>query len=305
MQFIPLQLYFLFFSIEFYTIIKKATMFTLKNNYMKKMISRIAVTMACITAVLLYSFMPSVQFEDIFAQLGITRTAAEKKIINSFLGGYFDQFGIMNAKNIVQAKRVVVTKEILDYTKQQTSGSSFIKEYNALRESERPQMVTVQTPEQFQSELINNSRKAVVEMEASAKKADASLKPTFEKMAADAKKQLKEVEDPGYKYVVNYRKNYPQLLKDTETRNAKSLSDWEAKYPADHMRFVKMRLEQFLNETDDIDFSAQLIEKNGVKYFANKDYERKSNRWKMAYRAGKEVIETARNFVQDWIKEIR
>jgi hypothetical protein len=255
--------------------------------------------------VLLYSFIPKNHFEDIFSQLGISRTEAEKKIMNSFLGGYFDQFGIMNARSIVKAKRAAITRDILDYAKKQAFGATFIKEYNELRDYEKPHPTTVQTPEQFQADLIDRSRKAVADLEANVKKADASLKPTFEKMAADARKQLKEVEDPGYKYVINYRKNYEQLVRDAESRNAKRLSEWEAKYPADHMKFVKIRLEQFVEETDDIDFSAKLIEKNGIKYFVNADYERRSNRWKMAYRAGEEVIETARNYIQEWINEIR
>lgn len=67
---------------------------------MKKIISRIAVAVVSITTVLLYSFMPPVHSEDIFTQLGITRTAGEKKIVNSFVSGYFNQFGIMHARNI-------------------------------------------------------------------------------------------------------------------------------------------------------------------------------------------------------------
>jgi hypothetical protein len=68
---------------------------------------------------------------------------------------------------------------------------------------------------------------------------------------------------------------------------------------------VKKRLQEFLNTTNGIDFSAELTEKNGKKVFVNPDYERKDGRWKMAFRAGKEVVEPARNFVQKWIGEIK
>jgi len=69
--------------------------------------------------------------------------------------------------------------------------------------------------------------------------------------------------------------------------------------------FIKKRLEEFLNTTKDIDFAAELAEKNGKKIFLNPDYERKDNRWKMAFRAGKEVVEPARDFVQKWTAEIK
>ncbi len=63
--------------------------------------------------------------------------------------------------------------------------------------------------------------------------------------------------------------------------------------------------EKFLDEMSNIDFDAALTEKNGKQLFVNPDYERKSNRWKMAFRAGKEVIEPARIFVQQWADEIK
>ncbi len=53
-----------------------------------------------------------------------------------------------------------------------------------------------------------------------------------------------------------------------------------------------------MNETKVIDFNAGLTTKNGEKIFVNPDYERKGNRWKMAFRAGKEVVEPSREFVQ-------
>ena len=70
------------------------------------------------------------------------------------------------------------------------------------------------------------------------------------------------------------------------------------------MQLIKTRLFKFLEVTKDIDYNAQLTERNGKKYFANPKYEGKSGQWKMAFRAGKEVTETARTFVQEWLKEL-
>jgi len=64
-------------------------------------------------------------------------------------------------------------------------------------------------------------------------------------------------------------------------------------------------MQQFLDETDDIDFNAVLETKNGKKIFVNRAYESKGNRWKMGFRAGKEVVETARAFIQNWMTEIK
>ena len=76
------------------------------------------------------------------------------------------------------------------------------------------------------------------------------------------------------------------------------------KYPADQLQYVKQRLHQFMDETEGIDFNAELVEKNGRKYFVKREYENKSNRWKMAFRVGKEVVEPARTIVQQWITDL-
>lgn len=94
------------------------------------------------------------------------------------------------------------------------------------------------------------------------------------------------------------------MVKDHEMINRRKIADWEAAYPSTHLPFVKQRLQQFLDETNDIDFSAELYEKKGIKYFTNPAYERKSDRWKMAFRAGKEVVEPARNFAREWMREL-
>jgi vacuolar-type H+-ATPase subunit E/Vma4 len=255
-------------------------------------------------AFLLFSFTIKTLTGDFLKQLGISKTDADEKIINSILGGSLDQYGVRNAKNIAVGNRAAVTKDLFLYTKTYVGSPAFIKAYNELRQREKPEVRVMQTPEAMHKELIERSKKAVADVEASAQKADATMKPMFEKMVVDAKKQLKEAEDPNNKMIANYRKNYPQGLKDMEKVNQKLLADWESKYPGNHLLFVKMRMQQFLDETKDIDFNAQLIEKNGKKYFVNKAYESKGNRWKMAFRAGKDAVETARTFVQQWINEI-
>jgi hypothetical protein len=242
---------------------------------------------------------------DFLKELGISKANADAKIISSIMGGSLDQYGVRNAKNIAVGNRAAVIKELLTYTKTYVNSAAFIRVYNETREREKPEVRVMQTPEAMQKELIAQNKQSVTDIEASVAKADASMKPVFEKMLLDAKKQLKQAEDPNNSMIAHYRKSYPQGLKDMETVNRKLLADWEAKYPANHLLFIKMRLQQFFDETSDIDFSAQLIEKNGKKYFVNKAYESKGNRWKMAYRAGKDAVETVRSAIKQWMVEIK
>jgi hypothetical protein len=197
------------------------------------------------------------------------------------------------------------TPEILQPAKKYASSGTFVKEYSSLKENNRPQQQKIQTPEEMRQSMIEQYRKNIAETETSFKKSDLSVKPVFEKVLTSAKEQLKEAENPNNKVISNYAKNYDALAKQSQQVYEQQLKNCELKYPANHLLFVKTRLQQFMDETGDIDYAAELTIKKGFKVFVNPVYEAKGKRWKMAYRAGKDAMETARALVQHWIKEIK
>jgi len=277
------------------------TQFSFTNRF------RLATIMAALITVsfFLFSFTANRFAEDFLQQLGITKVSANEKITNSILGGYLDQYGLQKAKNIALGNRGAVTKDLLAYTKQYVNSAAFQKEYNLLRENNKPAPNSIQSPEEMRTGMIEQYKKSVAETEANLKKSDSSMKKIFEPILVSLRQELKNAEDPNNKMLANYKKNYPEMIKSMEASNQQRLADWEAKYPADKLVFIKERLKQFMEETSNIDFNAQLTERNGKKYFTNPAYERKGNRWKLAFRAGKEVVEPARVFVQGWIAEIK
>jgi hypothetical protein len=260
-----------------------------------------------VTITSLFSFSISINIKtgDFLKELGITKMETDKKITNSILGGYINADGIKNAKNIVIGNRTAVVKDLLIYTKQYVNSDAFKKEYASLKESHKPTQYKVETPEEMRKTNIETYKKSVAEIEGYLKKADASMKPVFEQSLAESKKLLKDAESPTNKQVANYSKSYPDLAKSNQQSYERELQNWETLYPANQILFVKQRLQQFLIETKDIDFDAELITKNGKKIFVNSAYESKSSRWKMAFRAGKEVVEPARAFVEQWLAEIK
>lgn len=264
------------------------------------------IAFAVISSLALFSFTIVKMNGEFLKQLGISKTEADQKITGSILGGYLNQYGIKNAKNIAMGDRAAVTKDLLLYTKQFVQSPAFIKEYNTLKENEKPKPYLVETPEAMRSNYITMLKKSVSETEANVKTADASIKKIFADALVDTKKQLKEAEDPNNKTFANYKKNYPDMLQSAEASNKQSLQEWEAKYPDNQLLFVKKRLQDFLTNTADIDFDAELTTKNNKHYFVNPVYEKqKSSYWKMAFRAGKEVVLPAREFVQQWLAEIK
>jgi hypothetical protein len=251
------------------------------------------------------SFKSGQLYDDFLKQLGITKSEANQRITNSLLGGSIDSYGIRNLKNILSNDRVAIVKELCAYAKQYANSPEYIKQYQELKENNRPEPTKVETPEELRTNAIKRAKEAVREMEESMKKAPADMKSIFEKTLEAAKQNLRDMEDPNNKYMRSYAQNFATLQQQIKQSQEKAVQTWETKYPANHLFFIKGRLKEFLDATKDVDFNAQLTERNGIKYFVNKDYERKDNRWKMAFRAGKPALEAARAFAEQWMNEIK
>lgn len=253
----------------------------------------------------LLSFKTEQLYGDFLKQLGISKQEANDKISSSFLTGGLNYYGMRNAKSIVTNDRAVVVKDIASYAKQYAASAEYIKQYMTLKESNKPQPYKLETPEEMRSNMIRQAKEAVQQTEESTKKAPAEMKAIFEKTLDAARQNLKQIEDPNNESIKAYTENFPAAEKQMKESYENLLKQWEAKYPTNHLLYIKVRLQEFLNATKDIDFSAQLVEKNGVKYFVNPAYERKDNRWKAAFRAGKEAVEAARAFAEQWTNEIK
>jgi hypothetical protein len=275
------------------------------DNIFSTVTNILLATALLLSIFLLNSFTTHRIGDDFMKQLGINKTAADDKITSSILGGSLDAYGLKNIKNVVTGNRGQIAKDLLAYTKSHLASAAFVKEYQTLKENNKPQKNVVKTPAEVKSEYITNIKKMITDSENGLKTANSTMKPVFEKMLAEGKKQLKEAESPNNPYFTNYEKNYPQVLKNLDESYAVMLKTWETEYPSDPNLFIKRRLEEFLKVTSNVDFDAELVTKNGKKIFVNPAYEDNDSRWKMAFRAGKEVVEPSRAFVQQWLQEIK
>jgi hypothetical protein len=281
----------------------------MKQNSLKMAVNRLWICILAfiltILSLFIFSFRVSSHYDEFLSQLGIGKTDADKKITNSILGGYFNTYGLQNAKNVALGNRAAVVKDVLDYTRKFTAGDEFKKDYIALKQSNKPVKYILQTPDEMRREMIEQYKKSIARLEQSAQKADPKTKTMLEDILAESKKQLKDAEDPENKLIRNYANNYDQMAASYERSYEEQLAEWETKYPSNEMLFVKQRLEKFLAETKNIDFNAVLVSKNGRKIFENPQYEHKGQYWKMGFRAGREVVEPSRLFIEEWIKAIK
>jgi hypothetical protein len=236
--------------------------------------------------------------------LGMNQLQMDEKITKSILGGYLNSAGITTLKSILAGNKAQIAKELFEYSKNYVQTAAFKKEYFALKNSNKPTEYSIQTPEDLQKTTIDTYKKSVESAEKLVKSANTQTKPIFENVLKESQKMLDDAKDPNNKIFGNYLKSYPEMVKISKASFENELKLWDEKFPTDAQLFVKQRLIRFLNETKDIDFSAKLIAKNNKMVFEKPEHERKSYNWKMAFRAGKEVVDPARVFVNKWVVEI-
>ncbi len=254
--------------------------------------------------ILMLSFSYRITADEFWKRLGMSKDAAEQKITGSILGGYVNSQGVSNLRQLMNADKKALVTDLLNYTKKYTATPAFIAQYHELREKNKPAFTGLKTPEAFRKENIESWQEQVKKLETSVKNADTVLRPVFRQSLEEARKQLKEAENPESRIYMNYRLQYEESATALQAGNAEALQQWAEKYPENHRIFLKHRLTQFLQETENIDFSAKTILKNGKKVFVLPEHEKQSRNWKMAWRSGREVVETARAFVQQWLKEL-
>ena len=242
---------------------------------------------------------------DFLQELGISKEVATEKISNSFLRNYLDYYGIKNLKNIATNNRAAIVKDLGNYAKEYVKSDAFKKQYLAMKEENKPtEQQKLLTPEELKTQTIDNAKKFVETSEELVKKATTpDMKKIYEKNLEDAKQNLKAAQDPNNEQYKSYAEGYPTMVQYSKQAREASLKEWNEKYPDNPLLYIKPQLEDFLESTKDIDYAAQLTEKNGKKYFVNPAYEKKNGNWKKAFRAGKETTETARAFVQQWLTE--
>lgn len=266
----------------------------------------VAVFILVILSLFLFSFKAEKQAADFLKQLGLSQEQANHKITGSLLAGSLDMYGIRNLHKILVNDRAAIVQDLAGYAKQYTNTAAFKKEYAQLRENNKPAPVQkTETPDEMRASMIKAAKEYVKNAEDAYNKAGADMKKITAQMVDAAKQNLKAAEDPANRSIVAYTRNYESLKKMMQQSNEQNVKNWEEKYPADHLQYIKVKLQAFMDATADIDFNAQLTEKNGIKYFVNPDYERKGDRWKLAFRAGKGAVEAARAFAAQWLAEIK
>lgn len=242
------------------------------------------------------------KYNDILTALGIPPALAKDNVFNSFIGGYFSQPKNPAYKTYPEGKRAAAVQQLGVFVKNYLTSVEFQKKYQEHYERMKPK--APKTVEESVNEIVTGYKKDVKENEERLKRVADNLKPIIEESIRKYKQRIAVYEDknhPEHAKAMKIEQNsYEGQLKYYQSK----LDELDKKYPKDIKLFIKMRLEEFLKISADVDFNAELVQQGKLKKFANPEYERKHPNWKYCFRAGKETVEAARKFAEQWLKEL-
>ena len=242
------------------------------------------------------------KYNDILTTLGIPPQLAKENITSSFIGGYFSQPRNSTYKTYPEGKRAAAVQQLGAFVKSYLTSAEFQKKYQENYENMKP--TAPKTADEKVKDILTEYKEKLKENEEKVKKADANLKPIFEEGIRVYKKWIAVYEDSNHpehaKFIRIQQQGADGEMKYYQSR----LVELEKKYPKDIKVFIKGRLEEFLKISADVDFNAALVQQGRLKKFVNPEYERKSMNWKYCFRAGKETVDAARKFAEQWLKEL-
>lgn len=243
--------------------------------------------------------------DDIWKQLGITKTQGTDGVKQSFLNGYLYYYGAKNARNIAVGNRDAIARDLLTYARQYISSETFRKEYDLLRKQAKPVLSErkVRTKEEIRKEELDKLEKSVKESQ-EIMKTSAEMEKIMKPVVEMNRKTIEEYKKPDNKTIELMYQSELAGAEQDKTYYQESVARWEKEYPADYRQLVAARLQKYLNLAATVDFNAELKQVGSKKKFVNPAYESKAYDWKQIYRAGKEVYNVTKPFAEQWIKEL-
>lgn len=244
--------------------------------------------------------------KSILTQLKLSEDDAERTIFSNLSGPSFYIQGAAGLKQIAKGERPSTALIAAGYIKEQTSSKEFINRYNEYREMRKP---TAPEKPQPMSEMKEQYRKQIEESIVNTDKMIQQLpdmKAAFEESKKSMQQQLAELDNPDNPM---FNADMEKMMMDGYNQQMEiynqNVAEWEEKYPVNNpKKMVKKWLNNFLENSNDIDFSAETKEVNKKIVFVKESYERKPYMWKLCFRAGKETVEASRTFAQTWLNEL-
>ena len=258
-----------------------------------------------VTGTLLCVIAITATAQDHLATLGITEGRAREAVFDSFVGDAVSIAGKPEAFIAMPpAARVTLVNFALTLARTFAESDEFKRRYADHREANGPDpLPEIQTADEIFAKQRSGFEAQVADMRKLFDQITPEQRATLEAGWADMRRQLDDMEK-GERRAQVERMLATQRADAVRQRDA-AMKELEKTYPADPRAMVAARLRRFLDVTSDINYSAQLVEKDKIKVFADPALEAKPAEWKMSFRAGKPATDAARAFAQKWLADLR
>ena len=243
--------------------------------------------------------------QDHLATLGISEGRAKEAVFDSFMADAVSIAGKPAAFiAMAPAARVALVNFALTLARTFVESDEFKRRYADHREANGPDpLPEEQTADAILAKQRDGFENQVAEMRKLFDQITPEQRATLEEGWKQMRDQLTAMEK-GEKRKEIEASSKDQRAEQVRQRDA-AMKEFEKTYPADPRALVAMRLRHFLDATSDVDYDAQLVEKDKKKVFADAALEAKPAEWKMAFRAGKPATDAARAFAQKWLTDLQ
>ena len=242
--------------------------------------------------------------QAVTSQLGITEGRAREAVFDSFVSGTVSIAGKADVFTSASPQaRVAIVNAALTLARAFAESAEFPQRYADHREANGPDP----PPPATNADEVLAKQRANFEVQVEGMRKQfgdvtpeqrATLEAGFDTMRA----RFTEMEKG------EVRAELDAALKEQRVAQIRAheaaLKELEGVYPADPRALVANRLRKFLDLSKDVNFTAQLVERDKRMRFADAALEAKPGEWKMLFRAGKPAIDAARAFAQKWLADL-
>ena len=249
------------------------------------------------------------KIKELYKQFKTDDQSAKSTVFYNISGPSFYIPNVKVLKSMAVGERTAIIDYIGKQIKDYVSTSEFKEQYNNLRMDKKPVPPEVpKSSEEMKKEQRENLITAIAEMEKNKAQMPEDQQEMMDGIIEGYKQTLKDLDNPDYPMnnpeMDSYMQQSYQLQLEEHNKN---IAEWEKQYPLNNPNpMIKTWINSFLDESKDINFDAKTtVNKDGIFKFNEQKYEAKNSQWKLYYRAGRENVNAARKFAQNWLSELQ
>jgi hypothetical protein len=233
--------------------------------------------------------------------LGLAEPDAQHYTTDKLLFDNFAYYAVAQSfKALDDDARADVIRGAAAWGRAYLESDAFAERYAQLRQDAEPQ--EPEFTESVEDELERTLEKQRADFEETRRAFASMPEETRDGLEESLEASIRMMNDP--QMIEIQKQGIEQQRTAAQNEYVESHARWEQDYPEDASALIERRLRDFLETTEDMDFDADLEERNGKQVFEDPELEAKPTDWKVYFRAGEEAVTAAREVAAEWLDDI-